>query len=615
MCGIAGIVSTNANYFDDAVQNMVSALYHRGPDSKEIYVFENCILGHARLSIIDLETGSQPMQTADGKISITFNGEIYGYREIKKSINNYSFRTTSDTEVILALYKQQGNSLLSNLPGVFAFGIWDDQEQSLFCARDRFGEKPFYYALGRNGEFIFASEIKAIIASGLVVPILNVNALAHYLNRLYIHPSETIYDNIFTLPPAHYLIYSQGKIEIKKYWKLPAINKKININEAVPEFRKLFYSAVKKQLVADVPVAAFLSGGLDSASVVAAASETVPGISTFSFGFGDSVNELPYAAATAKKFSTNHTVLQSRDYDLVSLMFEMAKVYDEPFADSSNIPTYLISKETSKFCKVVLTGDGGDELLGGYDWYRLLLKQYGVAADISWIEYMLFRMQRRFYSLTKKSNKEDEYKKKISGFEKEKIKNRFFENHLNDNTYFNEDEISSLLGSKVNIRPSICDFEISGMLSDAMNLDLQNYMPGDILVKTDRASLANSLELRAPFLDVDLASFCISLPANIKVSGNESKVLLRRSMEHLWPEEIKNLPKQGFGAPVEQWLRTKEFVELSAVYLGDRSKKIYSVLDFETCRKYIQFNDYKKWILLVLSIWMETHSFCYEKIN
>jgi asparagine synthase (glutamine-hydrolysing) len=531
MCGIAGIVSTNAQRFENEVQRMVTALHHRGPDQRGIHQFENCLLGHARLKIVDLFTGEQPMLSSDKQVAITFNGEIYGYKELKKTIKDYAFATTSDTEVILAIYQQQGTDMLKNLPGAFAFGIWDNQKQQLFCARDRFGEKPIYYALGKGGEFIFASEIKAILSAGLIDPILSTDAVAHYLKKLHVQPNETIYKNIYTLPPAHFLIYKNGKVDLKRYWSLPKVNTRLSLSDAIPEFRRLFQQAVNKQLVADVPVSVFLSGGLDSSSLVAVASEAVPGINTFSFGFGEAINELPYAELTAKKFNTKHQVLQSRDYDLTSLVFEMAKIYDEPFADSSNIPTYLISKEASKFSKVVLTGDGGDELLGGYDWYRTLFNQFDCGSNKSYTEFMFYRMLRKIYSLSKNNVKENTCKEKISTFEKIKQQNSILNQHRFNTTFFNENMLAGLLNKLEKARTVHYEFEITNTLNDAMNCDLTDYMPGDILVKTDRASLANSLELRAPFLDIDFASFCVSLPVNLKIDKSESKILLRRSKD------------------------------------------------------------------------------------
>ncbi len=373
MCGIAGIVAPEADRYRPALEHMVAALRHRGPDGSGTHVFPGCTLGHTRLSIVDLTTGDQPMLAADGTLAITFNGEIYGFREIKQRLRDYQFHTTSDTEVILALYQTYGENYLQYLPGMFAFAIWDERQQALFAARDRFGEKPFYYAWGSGGEFLFASEIKSLTASGLLQPKISRESLVHYLRYLYVHPHRTIYSNVFVLPPAHGLRLKGTQLSVERYWQLPATTEVLSEQDAIAEFRRLFERAVERQLIADVPVGSFLSGGLDSSSVVAVASRNYPGLKTFSFGFRDSINELPFARQIADLYDTDHVELEDQQTDIAELLIEMARVYDEPFADSSNIPTYLISQAARCYGKVVITGDGGDELLAGYDfWYRAI---------------------------------------------------------------------------------------------------------------------------------------------------------------------------------------------------------------------------------------------------
>ena len=335
---------------------------------------DTCIFGHVRLSIVDLGSGQQPMLSSDKNEAIVFNGEIYGYKDIKKSLGDYAFATNSDTEIILALYKRYGHDLVDKLPGMFSFALWDERKKELFCARDRFGEKPFYYAYGTGGELVFASEIKSILASGLIEPKIDAGSVAHYLKHLYVNPYKTIYSNIFVLPPAHTLAYSDGKLTIRRYWQPPAIDNNIGLEEAARKFKDLFSKAVASQLVADVPVGAFLSGGIDSSSVVAIASQYQKKLKTLSFHFKDGINELPFAREIAAKYGTEHIELFDRDHDIGTLLLKMNDIYDEPFADSSNIPTYLISKLAREHVKVVLTGDGGDELLGGYaSWYRPFL--------------------------------------------------------------------------------------------------------------------------------------------------------------------------------------------------------------------------------------------------
>ena len=600
MCGIAGIVPKNksAKEYQGIIDKMVNALRFRGPDGSGIHYFNDCVLGHTRLSIIDLSTGGQPMLNLEKKLGLTFNGEIYGYNEIKKDLTDYNFKTSSDTEVILALYDKYGKEMMPYLPGMFAFALWDENKKSLFVARDRFGEKPFYYAWGREGEFIFASEIKAILNSGLVDPQLNFNAIGGYLERLYVGSESSIYENIFVLPPGCFLSYNLNNLEIKKYYNLPVTNENISLSDAVDKVKILLDNAVKRQLIADVPVGAFLSGGLDSSTIVAIASRYKQGIKTFSFGFGDSINELPFAREVAKKYNTDHTELQVGDYDIYELMFKVQEIYDEPFADTSNIPTYLISQAAAKHAKVVLTGDAGDELFGGYwSWYRRLIYFYLFKNDPVKAVASLF-----------------------SNFDIKRIKDFYYgcdgivdvfkfknlnEAHLSHAGIFSQNEINGLMKFKeISSKPYFP--RIKNDVNDAIYFDIYNYMPGDILVKTDRASMFSGIELRAPFLDFELADFLISLPVNLKINHNRDKIVMREAFAELWPESIRSRKKQGFGSPITKWLKDKKMAQLKNDYLADANNKIYSILDFNKVKPYLIKDDYRLWALLNLSLWLET---------
>jgi asparagine synthase (glutamine-hydrolysing) len=600
MCGIIGIVSKDTKKYKSQIDKAILSLKHRGPDADGIHLFDNCALGHTRLSIIDLSTGSQPMLSLDSKIGVTFNGEIYGYREIKKELADYPFQTSSDTEVLIALYKKYGESMTEKLPGMFSFAIWDDNLQSLFCARDRFGEKPFYYAFGEKGEFIFASEIKAIIATGLVKPIISKESIVHYLRHLYVNPNKTIYKNIYTLPPAHYLTFKNNTVETKKYWELPKIDGKISLTEATKRFRELLDKAVSRQLVADVPVGTFLSGGLDSSTIVAVASKFKQNLQTFSFGFGESANELPFAKSVAEKYKTDHKELHAEKYDLAELFLEMQDIYDEPFADSSNIPTYLISKEAKKYNKVVLTGDGGDELFGGYSgWYKPL---YFMSQNI--FLNLLFMIKDLVSIGSRRSRLNLFYR--IKGLLYKLKRSAPLKIHIDKNTYFSNKELKSIFKKEINSENIDQDRQ---SLDDIMRFDVKNYMPGDILTKIDRASMAVGLELRSPFLDVDFASFCLSLPSRLKINGKEDKIILREAFKNDWPEEIRNREKQGFGAPIKEWLKLPSFIELKNKYLSDKNRKMFETIDFDQCQKITNKDNYQTWILLTLSVWLEKHPF------
>jgi asparagine synthase (glutamine-hydrolysing) len=606
MCGIAGIVAPHAAKLQSHTQQMVGCLLHRGPDEQGVYSFLNCSLGHTRLSVVDLGTGQQPMLASQGKHGIVFNGEIYGYQKLKQGLKNYPFTTSSDTEVILALYATHGQQLLEHLPGMFAFALWDESKQELFCARDRFGEKPFYYAIGKNGEFIFASEIKSILASGLITPELNHDAIAHYLRHLYIGPYETVYTNIFTLPPAHSLVLNQGQATIKRYWNFPAINEEITLSEATSTFHTLFSNAVASQLVADVPVGAFLSGGLDSSTVVAAARDSVTTLKTFSFSFENSINELPYAREIARKYHTDHTELSDNQYDIADLIVEMGTVFDEPFADSSNIPTYLISKLAKEHVTVVLTGDGGDELLGGYTgWYQPLLSAESSTPPLSPTLRMLGQQLYRVANKLRLPYR-SELGNRLAG---EQIKQQghpsLLAAHAAQNTYFSHAELSTLLHKAPTTQSYQPHWQTNNSLDDVLRMDVDTYMPGDILTKIDRAAMAHGLELRAPFLDRDLAEFCLSVPYQLKVSASEDKILLRRAFEDAWTHSIRTRKKQGFGAPVAKWLTLPKVQELVAYYLHDKNRSLYKLVSYDAAAPYRTAHTYQTWILLSLSIWLE----------
>jgi asparagine synthase (glutamine-hydrolysing) len=576
MCGIAGIITPNVEKYQEELERMVQSLRHRGPDDIGTFFFSQCALGHTRLSIIDLEGGHQPMLSQDRTLAVTFNGEIYGYQDIREGMKEYAFQTLSDTEVLLALYAEYGEAMLSHIPGMFAFAIWDERKGTLFCARDRFGEKPFYYAWGKNGEFLFASELKAIIASNLVEPILSKESLAHYFRHLYVQPIKTIYKNVYVLPPAHSLIYRNGRIVNSRYWHLPTTDETITLSEATERFRGLFEQAIRRQLVADVPVGAFLSGGLDSSTVVAVASQHKEKLKTLSFGFSEPHNELPFARDVATQYETDHHEIWDTEFDVADLLLSMASVYDEPFADSSNIPTYLICRAARDHLKVVLTGDGGDELLAGYNfWYAPLYEMEKTGLNPSWRQAWTRLFSRTLRTL-----------RLSTGNKRDRIKDLAWEwrcsfgtvarAHLSAHSYMDDSDFARLgLTGIPQLETTHEGIPLSDTLDAVLRKDLQCYMPGDILVKIDRASMANGLELRAPFLDVDFATFCISLPSRLKIDEERDKLILREAYADCWPPSLQRRGKQGFGAPVQQWLQHPSVCELKRSMLDNRRRKIF----------------------------------------
>jgi asparagine synthase (glutamine-hydrolysing) len=603
MCGIAGIVSPRADELRDHVDAMLRALGHRGPDGSGIHCFpEAAVLGHVRLAIVDLESGKQPMLDATRRSAITFNGEIYGYQSLRSQLGDYPFHTTSDTEVILALYRKHGPSFVERLPGMFAFAIWDADSRELVCARDRFGEKPFFYAVTPRGEFVFASEIKAILASGLIEPRVRMRSVAHYLKRMYVHPRHTIYENINVLPPGHALVWKAGTVSVSPYWQLPA-PQRMSLGEAAEKFSGLLQAAVQRQLVADVPVGAFLSGGLDSTTIVCAASQAVPRLLTFSFDFLGRHSEIEFARAAAKQYGTQHVELAADSVDVSRMLLKMNDVYDEPFGDSSAIPTFLLAQEARKHVKVVLTGDGGDELLGGYAWYKpLVWMQHQRATQLHWHLARVASRVARTLRLRSGPGWED----RALGLRARVQGRSVVDTHRDQLTFTSNAALRSwgFDDQMIHEDERSTQLEAVDSVDDAMRYDIIDYMPGDILTKIDRAAMAHGLELRAPFLDVELAEFCISLPAALKVNEREDKILLHAAFENRWPAAIRNRTKQGFGAPVTEWLRDRRVGELIDEYLNRSSAPIHSIIPPSAVRSTVESgSDYQRWAMLILGIW------------
>ncbi len=593
MCGIAGIVGGNASS-PDLVARIQKSLSHRGPDDSGSFAFQGCALIHTRLSIVDIEQGQQPMLTPDQRLGITFNGEIYGYQEIAAGLD-YAFRTKSDTEVLLALHSRHGVAKMPHVPGMFAFAIWDDDRKQLFCARDRFGEKPFYYAWGDNGEFIFASELKAIFRSGLLTPKLSRSAVAHFLQRLYVPPNASIYENIHCLPPAHSLALRDGKLQIERYWSFPE-TREMALSDAVEQFRERLGRAVQRQLIADVPVSTFLSGGLDSTTITFLSAQEKPGILAFSYEFEDN-SELDFARAAAQQYDVGHVELPEAKHDLAQLLIDLQSVYDEPFADASNLPTYELCKLARQHGKVALTGDGADELLGGYcDWYQPLAAMEDARGhDMpKFLARALLKASRTLHL---------DSAAKLRGVRMNQTFDSIADAHRAQNQYFTQDDLLSFDLALPDQQAS--HWTPQNTVNDAMWADTEDYLSGDILVKTDRASMAHGLELRAPFLDVDVAEFCLSLPAAFKVTNTADKILLREAFAPDWPEAIRDRSKHGFGPSISTWLRSERFADLTQSVLLNSQSKLYEIVPHAAARSFAAEQSYRSWALLVLGLWAE----------
>jgi len=606
MCGIAAIFNSDPGKASGAVAAMVKSLRHRGPDAKEVLSLPAAEIGHTRLSIIDLTGGRQPMQDVSKRFTITFNGEIYNFLQLRQELEEkgHHFHTSSDTEVLLNCFIEHREDAPGKLAGQFAFAIWDALEHKLFAARDRFGEKPFYFAVTAKNELVVASEIKAILASGLVDPSIDPDALQAYFSLLYVLPDQSIYREIQTLKPGHYLTWSKEGLKQTRYWN-PRLGtaKRVNEGEAVEEITVLLKKAVARQMIADVPLGAFLSGGYDSSTIVAlmAGISSRP-VKTFSVGFGREINELPFARDVAQAFSTDHHEI-NMDISVAEMLHEMLEVYDEPFADSSNIPTYLISKYARQFVTVALSGDGGDELFAGYDWYQWLHHSEGLEGSGSELILAGARAALGRWNRTAKPK---------SDFASVSLKRRWplmGRRHVAHLTR----EISKVLGSDQILEPGSAALspylneKLEG-LDQAIFFDLLCYLPGDILTKVDRASMACSLETRAPFLDPDLADFVLSLPVSLRYQNGNPKALLKKSMNSFWPEKIRDRKKQGFGAPLDTWLAQKEMQDLWTKTFKPCSPILQLFPNLPHARPNLP--PQIRWTFLCLALWLEKHASC-----
>ncbi len=608
MCGICAIAGKVQGQGDvrPALEHMIASLRHRGPDGEGAAHLEDCSLGHTRLSIIDLESGSQPMTDISGRYHITFNGEIYNYKELRQALlrEGYRFRTNSDTEVIISAFARWGPDCLDRLRGMFAFAIWDAHERRLFAARDLFGEKPLYYAVLPAGGLVLASEIKSLLASRLIQPRLDLGAVEAYLAVGYVPPDRTIYKNVQVLPPGHYMIWNGDAVRVVRYWRPKLKTGPIAIDDAADRLRALVRQAVKRQMVADVPVGAFLSGGLDSSTIVAfMQAESRHPVKTFSVGFGEHINELAYAGSVALLYGTEHHQVDLGAPPVAELLCKMARIYDEPLGDSSSIPTYLIAEYARRYVKVVLTGDGGDELFGGYAWYPRLAISDEVPA--SWFRWLVLRSATALVM-----HRVPDLDRRIAAtrvaLRWPDMVTRYFEYVLDANS----ERRRQLWGTRSQeaplYRPGDYYQPSNGVvgMDRAFHYDLTSWLPGDILVKVDRAAMAHGLETRPPFLDRDLVEFVLTLPADLKVRGDATKVLYKQAFSKYWPEEVRTRPKQGFGAPFDAWLQLPEVVELMRRVSASGSK--LSRL-FPGLSSLESLHARRKWFLLTLGLWLEEH--------
>jgi len=620
MCGICGIFNYSEHVKRSILQKITNKLIHRGPDFQDVYIHKNLGLGHTRLSVIDLSScGNQPMTDDEGRFYIVFNGEIYNYPELRSGLikQGIEFKSKTDTEVILYLYRKYQTSCLQYLSGMFAFAIWDKQEQTLFLARDRMGKKPMYYAC-LNNCFIFASELNALISHPSISKELDPEALDLYLNLQYIPAPYSIYKVVKKLPAAHFIKISLRNTHIQSYWSL-TYRENINISQHEAENSLLdkIRHAVQKRLISDVPLGALLSGGVDSSLITAMMCQlSNRKVKTFSIGFNEAqFNELSYARKVADFLDTDHHEDIVKP-DIEAWLPEIIHQYGEPFADKSAIPSFAVSKMARQHVTVVLNGDGGDELLAGYwrfekllfnkIWDKIFKYKSPCISDIKKSEYYasarsIFQRMRRKYLL---SIKYPEIQEILGG--------SFWLYPYRQKLW--NDDYKTVISETLNWKQHLLEqasYAASNRVNRMLWLLNHTYLPYDLLIKMDIASMAYGLEARSPLLDHELVEFCAALPSKYKVINNQGKYLLKSLASKFVPKEVIYRPKQGFSVPISAWLKG-DLKSFMLTVLNDKNKLLEQYFKIDTIRKVVSehLNEqvdhgFRIWALIVFCLWHE----------
>ena len=623
MCGIAGHVGSTQ---PELLPAMLGLLKHRGPDDSGIHASGDVGLGMTRLAIIDLVTGRQPMSDDTGRYWIVFNGEIYNFRELRAELMTAGrrFRTRSDTEVILQAYAVHGEACVERLAGMFAFAIWDDAERRLFLARDRLGKKPLYY-WHRDRLFLFASEPKALLIHPAVGRSIDWTALHHYLAFGYTPATRSIFDSIQKLPPAHTATLTGGRLTQRRYWQLPRVQtsagEAVTIEESAAAVRAELRAAVRRRLESDVPLGVFLSGGVDSSAVVASMREVTSGrIATFSIGFGRaaaSYDELPYARLVAERFATDHHE-EILEPDVCTLLPEIVRAFDEPFADSSAVPTYVVAQATARHVKVALSGIGGDEMFGGYPRY-LGLRVSGLHARLPrWLRGVSRGLAARLPDSASSRNWAD-WARRFTAEPDAAPGDRY----IGWTRFFGDAALAALAKPALaaHLRPSVDELQQRAFASaahgdpvdGAFRVDLTTYLPDDLLAMADRISMASSLEVRAPFCDHRIVEESLRLSPRAKMPRGRLKGLLKTAFAGVLPREVLTHRKQGFMIPLGQWLRGHLQPTLDDLLAPDcvRARGFFDpdavdVLKHEHLSGARTHAD-RLWTLMMLELWMREY--------
>jgi asparagine synthase (glutamine-hydrolysing) len=631
MCGIAGIVAENGHPASvPAIEAILGRMTHRGPDDSGLWTRGSAALGHRRLSIIDLQTGHQPMCNEDRTVWITFNGEIYNFGDLRLDLEKkgHRFVTGSDTEAIVHAYEQYGVDCLSRFRGMFAFGIWSESTRTLFLARDRLGKKPLFYAQPA-GWLAFASELQALVAHPELARRLDPAAIDHYLTFGYIPAPQTIYRGIYKLPPGHFLLakLSEGhsilSVRVEPWWRLHYESASVMSDEdAADGLLSSLKDAVRLRMAGDVPLGVLLSGGTDSSVITAFASSLHSGrIKTFSIGFAEQeYNELPFARAVAQRYDTDHYELIVRP-NLLDVLPTLVRHYGEPYADSSAVPTYYVAQMARQQVTIALNGDGGDECLGGYERYlgNAVAEQYCalpgalrkriIEPAARWLpesasRFSRLRQARRFlevagWSWTRR------YVHWMSYFNMARRQQLYADEML---CQLNGHYAESWLVDLVSRHTGTHGRTVNALLAT----DLESYLPNDLLVKMDIAAMANSVEGRSPFLDHEVVEYCARLPVRCKIRGATRKYLLRKIASDLVPTRNLRRRKMGFGIPVGVWMRTEHKGFMEDVLLGSHARKRWLFRPDSVRRLLNEHNagieDHAQrlWALLWLELWFRT---------
>lgn len=608
MCGISGIIEPKIKHKDKVIEAMVSRIIHRGPDEDGFYVDKNVGLGMRRLSIIDLSSGHQPITSEDENLLIFFNGEIYNYLELKKTLveKNYKFKTDSDTEVILHMYEEYGEKMLTQLRGMFTFCIYDIEKKEVFVARDFFGIKPLYYLVQNEKIVAFSSEAKSFLSFPGFVPEVNDSAVYNYLSFQYNPLVESFFKDVYKLPPAHYMRINlaSGEADIKKYWSFDfAQDRELDEKKTKIDLLYTIKDSVRHHMIADVPVGAFLSGGIDS-SIITTLMQDIRGekkIKTFTVGW-DTLTEGNEAKETSDALGTDHTEITIDPKEYFSVLGKAVYHFDEPVADPSAIGIYFLAQEAAKSVKVVLSGEGSDELFGGYNIYTTPF----ASNKMLWLPKPILDFATKLpFNFFGKN-----YLKRVN----QKLEDWYFGQKYFSDSIFDRGEIKKIWkGEKEDFQSMVPLYKKIPRLSDSTKMqyvDINTWLVGDILAKADKMTMAHSLELRVPFLDIEVAELARTLPDRFKWNNGVTKYLLREAFSRVVPESTRNRRKLGFPTPIRDWM-TKESVGIYDSIL--KNKYINEKLDMEYIKKLIsdhvegkKDNSRKIYTLLMLALWYDT---------